>query len=390
MTQTVFLHTSDWQLGKPFARIEDVQKRSAVQQERLDAIGRLAEVAREHGASFVVVSGDLFDSTTATKSTVSQACSLIGQLNIPVYAIPGNHDHGGAGSLWHQDFFTQERAQLAPNLQVLLEPLPVETEEAVLLPCPLLRRHETSDPSVWLRHLEGPGDSDGKPRIVLAHGSVLGFDGESRDENSGDGVPNLIDLSRLPEDQFDFIALGDWHGTKQVGPKAWYAGTPELDRFRKGESNDPGNVLVVSVSRGEVPKVQKVSTARLGWHQLDFQFSEDASLEQLDRQLEDMLGKRAGRDLLRLSLQGSLGIAATTRLEELLDKLRARLLRLKLSNSTTIAPSEDEIEALTTRPGDPLISKVAANLIEQTRRSDEEAAIARVALRQLHAACSSD
>lgn len=257
-------------------------------------------------------------------------------------------------------------------------------------PCPLLRRHETSDPTVWLRSIEDQEGPDEKPRIVLAHGSVLGFEGESLDEEGGDSVPNLIDLSRLPEDQIDFIALGDWHGTKQVGPKAWYAGTPEFDRFRKGESNDPGHVLVVSVARGESPEVKKVPTARLGWHQLDFQFTEDASLDQLDQQLDDLLGNRAGRDLLRLSLQGSLGIEATTRLEELLEKLRARLLRLKLSNRTTIAPSEDEIDALTKRSGDPLISKVAANLIERTRRGDEEAAIARVALRHLHAACQID
>src|SRR5262252_251827 len=45
---TTFLHTADWQLGKPFAGIEDMQKRSLVRQERIAVLGRIAETAREH------------------------------------------------------------------------------------------------------------------------------------------------------------------------------------------------------------------------------------------------------------------------------------------------------------------------------------------------------
>ena len=47
---TRFLHTADWQLGKSFAGIADVQKRSLVQQERFTAIQRLGSVAAEHPA----------------------------------------------------------------------------------------------------------------------------------------------------------------------------------------------------------------------------------------------------------------------------------------------------------------------------------------------------
>src|ERR1700722_10587335 len=94
-----FIHTADWQPGKPFAGIEDPQKRALVQQERIEVIWRIGEVARKHQAQFVLIAGDLFDSSTASKATVSAACSAIGQLEIPVLAIPGNHDHGGPGGL---------------------------------------------------------------------------------------------------------------------------------------------------------------------------------------------------------------------------------------------------------------------------------------------------
>ena len=42
------------------------------------------------------------------------------------------------------------------------------------------------------------------------------------------------------------------HGAKQVLAKACYVGTPELDRFTKGEDHKPGNILAVEVAPGIV------------------------------------------------------------------------------------------------------------------------------------------
>jgi DNA repair exonuclease SbcCD nuclease subunit len=92
-------------------------------------------MAAAHAAG-VVVAGDLFDSPNATKATVSAACSAVGAMGVPVLAIPGNHDHGGQGSLWKQEYFLRERDALAPNFRVLLEPQPLELENAMVLPCP--------------------------------------------------------------------------------------------------------------------------------------------------------------------------------------------------------------------------------------------------------------
>ena len=75
----------------------------------------------------------------------------IGALGLPVYVIPGNHDHGGAGCLWEQPFFLREREKLAPQLHVLRESEPVVRDDAVLLPCPLVRRHVVDDPTAWVR-----------------------------------------------------------------------------------------------------------------------------------------------------------------------------------------------------------------------------------------------
>ncbi len=376
-----FLHTADWQLGKPFASTPEEAKRHRIQQERLHAVQRMREVVEKSAAAFVLVAGDVFDSSQATKTTVSAACAAIGSLQVPVLVIPGNHDHGGAGSIWEQEFFKREQQQLAPNLRVLLTPEPLVLPQAIIFPAPLLRRHEAGDPTAWIRTaFADPNLPPGLPRIVLAHGTTQGF-GDS-------AAVNLLDLSLLPTGEIDYIALGDWHGTKQVAPHAWYSGTPEIDRFPKGEGNDPGNLLQVTVSRGLVPVVEKISSSRFLWKEMAFRFSDDASLEVFAAELDTTIGLRSDEQLLLLSLDGSLGIEASARLEKILESWDSRLLRLKLEQRVSIAPTVEEITALTQRADDPLIATVASRLVSQLGSGDdEEVAIAQLALRELHSAC---
>jgi DNA repair exonuclease SbcCD nuclease subunit len=381
-----FIHTADWQIGKPFASIGDPRKRSLVQQARIEAIKRIGAVAGEAGADFVLVAGDLFDSSSADKATVSAACGAIGRMRLPVIVIPGNHDHGGPGSVWEQEFFKREEAELAPNMRILTDAAPLELESAVILPCPLMHRTVVGDPTEWLR---SPGVyaslSADKPRIVLAHGSTQAFMGSGDDEDEGGSGANLIDLGRIPDGEVDYVALGDWHGAKQVGPKAWYPGTPEPDRFPKGDDHDAGNILVVEVERGESPQASKKQTASLTWAESSFDFADDSALGELESRLASAFGQRIEEVLLRLSITGSLGIEASVRLDRVRESLEARLLRLKLNDRTQLAPTPEEIQALTQGGGDPLIARVAGQLVERAAGSDEDAAVGRIALRELHA-----
>ena len=101
-----------------------------------------------------------------------------------------------------------------------------------------------------------------------------------------------------------------------------------------------------------------------------------------------MIGNRANQDLLWLHLKGSLGIEPATRLEEMIDAWKARLLRVKLDDQTVIAPSPSELDGLTRRASDPLVSLVATKLVALAAGESEEAAVARIALRELYAACA--
>jgi len=60
---TRFIHTADWQLGKPFSRVSDPDQQAALRSQRLETINRIAAVARDRQASFIVVAGDVLTAT---------------------------------------------------------------------------------------------------------------------------------------------------------------------------------------------------------------------------------------------------------------------------------------------------------------------------------------
>ena len=391
-----FLHTADWQIGKPYLSVEDDQKRFRLQQERLQVISRIGEIVQRQAASFVLVAGDLFDSPTVPTAAVMEVMEAIGSLEVPVLVIPGNHDHGAAGSLWYRNDLRRQQRQRAPNLRVLLERQPLELDAVLLLPCPLLRRSDSHDPSAWIRALDWSSLPRHKPRIVLAHGGVRGFSGRDyeAEPDSAAGGGNRLDLEQLPEAEIDYIALGDWHNLRQVSPRAWYSGTPEPDRFDQGVANQRGQVLLVEASRGGLPEVTIAATGRLGWHNLVFHFSQDDDLDRFTAQLDTLLDGRVARDLLRLEVSGSLSLAGHRRYDALIDDLRTQLLRLRLKGQCQPAPEAAELQALTERPGDPLIAVVARQLRQRLDQqaaagaetaATEAAAITRAALCQLYA-----
>jgi DNA repair exonuclease SbcCD nuclease subunit len=379
-----FIHTADWQIGKNFDRVAVADDQAKLRAARVEAIRELGRVARQRRAEFVLVAGDLFESSTPTKHVVADLLGAVRGIELPVIAIPGNHDHGGPGGVWSLPFFVQRAAELAPNFRILLQPEPVDLGSAWLLPCPLLRRHEADDLTRWIREPETLAQLTGnKPRIVLAHGSTQAFRQlELGDDEEGGWATNLIQLDLLPRNEIDYVALGDWHGTKAIQPWAWYSGTPEHDRFARGADYDSGNVLSVELHRGSTPQVEVVRTGRLGWHALEFQFTGSEALERLKRELEQRLGGRAKEDLLLLELSGAIGLETHRELNSMRDVLEARLLRVKWRDRTTVAPSQEEIAGLAQRSDLPLTQLVLHRLFEQSRGPDAE--VAKAAIRELY------
>ena len=384
-----FIHTADWQIGKPYGPIDSPDNQATARQSRIDSIHKIGAMAAEHSASFVVVAGDLFDSITPDRQTVHKTCKAVGEIGLPVYVIPGNHDHGGAGSVWHQPYFLQAREQYAPNLRVLLGSNPVDAGDAVILPCPLLRKQESMDTTSDLRHHDYTRHGD-KVRIVLAHGSIQSFGGSDEDDIDGSkGAVNLIDIGQLPRSEIDYIALGDWHGAKKVADHAWYSGTHETDRFPKGQGYLSGHVLLVEASRSGQPVVTPARTTELHWHVRTTELRGEDSLNSLEQDVRALREGRVGKDLLKIEITGALGITQMHRLREMVETWKADFLHLDVSNEVIAAPTEEEVIGLSTRPADPITAAVASKLLEMAENVGVDAAIAKAALHELHTALNS-
>jgi 3',5'-cyclic AMP phosphodiesterase CpdA len=321
-----FIHTADWQLGEPFARRA---RPDALRAQRLEAIERIGALADERGVDFVVVAGDVFDANTVARRVVRQMLERLDAYPVPVYLLPGNHDHvGSPNAILESSAFRDARPE---HVHVLAAPEPerVVRGEAVLLPAPLQQRHHPEDPT---RHLSPSFglDGDDAVRIGVAHGNVRPRDADGDDTNRI--PPDRAELADL-----DYLALGDWHGTRQIGSRTWYAGTPEPDSFA---SEGAGYVLDVTLpAPGASPEVERLETGRLTWcrHAFECRGPDDVDrFEAWAAGLDDL-----HHTLVRLDLEGTLTLEAQERLDQHLEALRDASWEADIRGHVRPTPSPD-------------------------------------------------
>jgi DNA repair exonuclease SbcCD nuclease subunit len=332
---TRFVHTADLQIGKPFNWASG-RAQTKLREAREEAVGRIGEVADEHEANFILIAGDFFDDNTVGNDVVSRTCQRLSEIDVPVYILPGNHDFSGSpASVYHRPLFQRQKPE---HVRVLTEPEPVllgddepKAADAAILPAPVERRNERGDPT---RHLGADVGPQGVIRIGLAHGGV---------EDFGEGeAASRIDPNRAEEADLDYLALGDWHGTKQVGERTWYSGTPEPDSFKQ---NDPGHALVVEIEEpGGDPTVQPVDTATYTWLRKDARLQGPEDLGALERWFEDIDDPLSV--LVRLELSGSLGLEAMSDLEAMKEKLENLVLETRHRGTVRPRASAEELQQI--------------------------------------------
>ena len=96
------LHSSDWQIGKVFRFVDDGTM-GLLQEARLTSISRLGEQAVMHGASHVLVAGDVYDMEALSPRSLNQPLERMRKFEkVTWHLIPGNHDPHRPHGLWDQ------------------------------------------------------------------------------------------------------------------------------------------------------------------------------------------------------------------------------------------------------------------------------------------------
>lgn len=362
-----FLHTADWQLGKTFAFEANDDGRdpaAALAQARFDAVASIAGLAVEHSVGAVLVAGDVFDKPGLSDDALRRAFLAMAGYGGPWVLLPGNHDAALAESVWTRS----QRLGIVPgNVVLAVEPRVYELADAGLavLAAPLTQRHVHEDLSAVF---DGWDTAPGLLRIGLAHGSVAGILPEQADS------PNPIAADRAARARLDYLALGDWHGTKQIDARTWYSGTPEPDRFK---ANDPGNVLLVELDEpGALPRVTPLHVARHRWRECREQVDGSADVERL---AETLRALDAG-DVVRLAVEGMTDFATAEALRRTTDDARARAHVLEADlGGLRLDPTDADLAAMQV---DGALADVVTDL-HGLQDDPDQADVAREALRQL-------
>ncbi len=364
-----FIHTADWQLGRPFAQFEP-ELAAQLSSARLGIIERIANAAHAEDVEHVLVAGDVWDTASPSDRLLRQPLDLMRDADtLTWWLLPGNHDPSEPYGLWDR----LKLMGLPANVRPLMDSTPIEiTDHATLLPAPWTSKAPGRDLTAGFASVSTRSDM---LRIGLAHGGTCGFFDQSPQSAA-------IAENRAIEAGLDYLALGDWHGLQQVDQYTWYAGTPEPDRF---PSNDPGSVLVVELKAGAAPVVKPVRTASYTWtrDRLDCRDGIDLCAEVTE--LFDAHGPRH-RHLSRLELYGALRLDERMRFLSFLEQERQSLAHLRLKADALLcladADALDEID----REG--TLRDAAANILakmEDISLSKDERATARRALDYLAA-----
>jgi DNA repair exonuclease SbcCD nuclease subunit len=327
------LHTADWQIGRIYAQFEP-DDAAALFEARFQVVERLAALAATHAVDAVLVAGDVFDAQTVSDKTIRRLFNALQAYPGPWVMLPGNHDAALAESVWTR---AHRLGAVPDSVITCLDPgVRLVGDRFALLPAPLVQRHTYGDLTEWFASAATP---DGLPRIGLAHGCVQGVLPEELDS------ANPIAAGRATQAGLDYLALGDWHGSRRIDERTWYAGTPETDRFK---ANDSGQALLVSLAdAGPGPKaapvVQALPTGRYRWQLREARLAVPSDVDEALRVLE----AAGADDVLQFRVSGVCDLVAQRRLQQGVETARARVRALVHdAQGLKLEPTPEDIESL--------------------------------------------
>jgi DNA repair exonuclease SbcCD nuclease subunit len=237
-----FVHIGDSHLGlSQFNRLADdgVNLRERlVYSHFLDGIDAVLRVRPDA----VVHAGDLFHSVrpkTLAYTTALEALSRLGDAGIPLIIIAGNHDMKKSRYTTSPfEVLEYHRAPIHAGYHSRYEPVDFGDCRFHLIPNLLL-------PSQYREEFDRIEPLTNGRNVLVTHGLASTL----RDHRLGTVMEHEIDATMLSPG-FDYIALGHFHGQKQVADNAWYCGSQEYITY--AEIGDTKGGLLVDLDRKTV------------------------------------------------------------------------------------------------------------------------------------------
>lgn len=330
-----FLHTADWHVGRT------IRGRSRLD-EFASALDAIVEVATDQNVDAVLLAGDIYDQRSVTADAdrlVFETLLRLSAADIPVVAIPGNHDSAvrlDALAPLLERIGTRVVARFRrPSEGGIVEVASRNGAHTALVACvPFISARRFSD-AAGLFHDAGQGfvdfdESMGRVisayeaafrpdavNVLMGHMFVSGAEPGGSEREITIGADYAVSPTRLPKTA-SYVALGHIHKPQKVkgaAGDARYCGS--LFQLDFGERGQEKSLLVVDVVPGKPPKTTQVPVD-VGRKLLDV----DATLDNLHE-----VAERVGDAFLRVNLaieQPMPGVADRVR-EALPNALDVRL-----------------------------------------------------------------
>lgn len=284
------LHVADVHLGAPLRGFgREAEARRA---ETLDAFRALPSLALEREVDAVLIAGDLFDGprpSEATAIAVQETVRRLTEQELPVFAVPGNHD---ARAL-NPDLYPRTLRAAVVFTEPAFGPpqrVPVGDTELFVYGCAYDAAEEPDPLATFARE---PGEG---VHVVLLHGSVPGAPHWER----GSSLP--ISWEALEGLGVDYVGLGDLHrfqGPDELrGAPACYPGS-----FAAVDVTEDGlrGPVVAEVAPGAGPRIERVSS---GVREVGAPRPLDVSRCGSDLEVADRISEGVGPEIPNVVLEG--------------------------------------------------------------------------------------
>lgn len=342
MSTVKFVHTADWQLG--MKRHVLGERHSSFDDARMDSVRAIVARAEEEGVDFILAAGDVFDDNTVATQYVMRALSVLGETQIPVYILPGNHDLFSAGTVYESKTFKNYRPS---NVHVIESIEPVQVREGVeIVGLPVVSKYPLPSD---LEELGGKFSTSGDEgiRILALHGGTdLVFSGSDEDDED-DGQFSIAGMERLiTSGAVHYVALGDRHSVTELGTtgRIWYSGAPEVTAFDDREK-DSGQALLVEIDSDDC-SVGAFRTGSWKMMRIDADLDSEGDLELLKSRLDGTGDKE--KTIVKLTLNGTVSLELGRNLDQLVEDYAELFANVRVRKASTLVrrPEFDDISDL--------------------------------------------
>ena len=268
-----FIHCADIHLGSPFTGLQ--QKNSTIAFQAIEATKKafltLINTAIEYHVDFVLISGDIFDSShqhIQEKIFLKEQFQRLAQAGIYTFLIHGNHDYGGFTEDWNNDWVKVFKEEVSTEI------LKTSSGESVAI----------SGFSYDTRWITESMAMHFPLRNSLVDYHLGMYHGQTRTASDSSTAYAPFKVSDLEKLHYDYWALGHIHRAMDLDSygKIAYSGTIQGRNFK--EIGEKGFYLI-TLNKNLPMNRQFISCNPIEWVEIEFLVEKVYSIEQIVSQL---------------------------------------------------------------------------------------------------------